>query len=250
MFFASNILAKHNITAIFSDRSGGESQGCFATLNLGEDLGDNPQNIQQNLAKLCEASRLLKPHQARQVHGIKILNCVGAGQLHDVDADILITTESNVALAVRTADCLPILLADPDAGVIAAVHAGWRGTAAKVVAVAVAGMCDKGASTKRILASFGPCIQTCCFKVNAETAEKLCLVSAKDVVVRKQGALYADLVYANKLQLHMMGVLAENIEMSNACSSCNANPEYFSYRRDCGKTGRQLSMISMHEVAQ
>jgi len=250
MFFASDIMAKRGVKAIFSNRIGGVSQGCFEGLNLGEDLGDSAQNIKQNLDKLCEVGGVNLPHQAKQVHGTNILYCSGVGRMHATEADILITTKPNVTLAVRTADCLPILLADVDAGVIAAVHAGWRGTVAKVAQIALDAMCKEGASPKRIVASFGPCIQPCCFQVNSDTAEQICQASAESAVVTMKAGVYADLPHANKFQLIQHGILAENIEVSRVCTSCHTQPEYFSYRRDCGKTGRQLSMISMREVAQ
>ncbi|MDQ6983588.1 MAG: laccase domain-containing protein, partial [Ghiorsea sp.] len=166
-------MAKHGINAVFSDRGGGVSEGAFSSLNLGEGLGDASECVTQNLARLCRASAIPVPHQAKQVHGIQILHCEGDGVSHQRDADILITTHSGVALAVRTADCLPITLVDVEAGVAAAVHAGWRGTVQKVVSIAIDEMCDKGANPAQILASLGPSIVSCCFAVNAEVAEAL-----------------------------------------------------------------------------
>ncbi|PCI02336.1 MAG: hypothetical protein COB79_02320 [Zetaproteobacteria bacterium] len=245
MFYTSKLMAKHGINAVFSDRDGGVSEGAFSSLNLGEGLGDASEYVVQNLARLCRASAMPAPHQAKQVHGIQILHCEGDGVSHQRDADILITTHSGVALAVRTADCLPIILVDVEAGVAAAVHAGWRGTVQKVVSIAIDVMCDKGANPAQILASLGPSIASCCFAVNAEVAEALSQSCGVDVRLNQGGKVFADLAKANRHQLLGKGVQASCIEMSPSCTHCSEQPSYFSHRRDCGKTGRQLAMISL-----
>ncbi len=236
-------MAKHGIQAVFSDRLGGVSQGDFSSLNLGHDLGDETQLVHQNLDLLCQTLGLPKPHQCQQVHGSSVFYCAGDGVLHQQEADILITQERNTALAIRTADCLPILLADKQVGIFAAVHAGWRGTVAKVVAKSVDAMCEQGAKAEHIVASLGPCIGSCCFEVNQEVGQQLSACCGENITQDIDDKVFADLTRANVLQLQQAGLLVEHIECANVCTFCSTEPEYFSYRRDCGKTGRQLAII-------
>ncbi|HID37136.1 MAG TPA: peptidoglycan editing factor PgeF [Ghiorsea sp.] len=245
MFSSSELMGKHGVKAVFSDRQGGVSEGMFSSLNLGEHLGDDAAHVAENLATLCQQTSIPIPHQAEQVHGIEILYCQGAGKMHQSQADILIATETQVTLAVRTADCLPILLADIEAGVVAAVHAGWRGTVQHVVGVAVDAMCDKGAKHERILASLGPSIGRCCFEVSADIAASLSQSCGADVRSDKEGKVFADLSKTNQYQLRNKGLSASSIDVSQVCTYCNLQPHYFSYRRDCGKTGRQLAMVTL-----
>jgi len=244
MFTRSKLMAEYGIQAVFSDRSGGCSNLPFDTLNLGFDLGDSQTNVNQNLKLLCEQSGLNVPHQSHQVHGTDVLMCSGLGHIHNEAADVLISILPNTPVAVRTADCVPILLADRNAGVVSAVHAGWKGTVAQVAQVAVRAMCELGASKDSILASVGPCIGLCCFEVNDDIASQLRRASGGDVSENRDGSVYANLVEANVRQLKSMGIGAGFIETMDVCTVCHGLPHYFSYRRDNGMTGRQLSIIN------
>jgi len=245
MFHTSVLMKNKGVQAVFTNREGGCSPPPFGALNLGFDLGDADKHVRANLQTLCQASGLSMPHQAQQVHGHAVLVCTGAGKHHDVEADILLSTEPKQALAVRTADCLPLLLADPQAQVIAAVHAGWRGTVAQVASIAVQAMLDAGAQAERILASLGPCIGACCFEVNADIKAKLQDCCGHEVSAQRDGNVYADLALANYYQLLNSGLSAENMERLDACTACSKQPPYFSYRRDAGQTGRQLALIAL-----
>jgi len=245
MFTTSKLLASHGVRAVFSDRYGGVSNPPFDSLNLGLGLGDLSEHVHANLTLLCHYADLTVPHQAQQVHGVKVLYCQGVGQIHDVQADILIATEKGVPLAVRTADCVPILLADTQAKVVAAVHAGWKGTVAQVVQVAVREMCKVGAKPEHILASLGPSIADCCFEVNADMATTL-NASCDEIVSKRVGQKhFANLMQTNVAQLLMLGLQHKNIECSKSCTVCHTSPQYFSYRRDKGETGRQLSVMML-----
>lgn len=238
------LLAAHGVNAVFSDRDGGVSLPPFDSLNLGYDLGDNPANTQQNVELLLAAAQLPHPHQSQQVHGISSLHCTGEGKFHNVKADILVSDSLDVALAVRTADCLPILLADSQARVLAAVHAGWRGTVAGVVGEAMQAMRKLGAHPQRTVASLGPCIGSCCFEINLDIARQLLDRCGIDVSCVQGDKIFADLALANRLQLQEIGVNSACIESGNGCTSCATQPRYFSHRRDKGQTGRQLSIIA------
>ena len=243
MFYASPLMEKHGIRAVFSNRAGGCSQGVFASLNTGLDLGDLATHVHRNINRLCRHAGLPVPHQARQVHGVDVLRCRGQGQMHRQDADIMLTVEQGVALGVRTADCLPVLLADTHAGVVAAVHAGWKGTVAGVVARAIREMCALGAQPERVMAALGPCIGSCCFEVGEDVACRLANAGGNESVQWREGRCFASLIRANCYQLMNAGVDASRLEYAGHCTCCSVSPLYFSYRRDQGHTGRQLSMI-------
>jgi len=242
----SALMAESGITGLFSLRSGGASPQPFDSLNFGRDLGDSDANIDANLETLRKEIGLYSPpHQVKQIHGSHALWCNGPGVNHDCKADVLLTDQPGTALAVRTADCLPILLADPQTGIAAAVHAGWRGTALNVSRTAVRQMLSGGAQVKDILASLGPCIGPCCYKIDGDTAGKLakCAPGAEKAI-RRGAEITADLNAINTLQLLQCGLNEAKIESFNACTSCD-NSRFFSYRRDGKRTGRHLAVVAL-----
>lgn len=245
-FLRSSLLAEYGITALFSLRTGGVSPPPFDSLNFGPGLGDPATNIKTNIDNLVAAAGLASlPHQAQQVHGDKSFWCKDCGLMHNEKADILLTNQAETALAVRTADCLPILLADPKTGIAAAVHAGWRGTAARVATSAVREMQSCGVQVEDILASLGPCIGPCCFHIDAITADKLANSTPKaESHIRRAPEITADLREINALQLIQCGLIDMHIERINACTACDSS-RFFSYRRDKKRTGRHLAVVAL-----
>jgi YfiH family protein len=245
-FLHSTLLAEYGITALFSLRTGGVSPAPFDSLNLGRNLGDSDSNIDANLNTLSEAIGFSSPpHQTKQVHGSKSIWCQGSGVIHNDEADILLTSQPRTPLAVRTADCLPILLADPKTGIATAVHAGWRGTVAQVAIAAVREMQSRGVEAKNILASLGPCIEPCCFIIDAATADKLSnSVPGAGQHIRRDTEIAADLREINALQLKQCSLTAAHIECLSACTACD-NRRFFSYRRDGKRTGRHLAVVAL-----
>jgi len=245
----SELFRTFGITAFFTERQGGVSKAPFDSLNFGSHIGDNERSIATNMERLIAHTRLTsQPHQAKQEHGIHHIICHGAGHLHKTSADILISQSPNCPIAIRTADCLPILLADPIEKIVAAVHAGWRGTAKRVVIHAVMLMQQHGASLKNIHASFGPSIGPCCFEVQEDVEKHLSNshLHASNVM-QKRGKTYADLASINLLQLQEAGICSKQIELNHACTACH--PErFYSYRRDHGKTGRHLAVVALPEA--
>jgi len=243
----SALLEAHGIIAFFTTRQGGISAPPFDSLNLGTGLGDADSNVQGNMTRLLTVAKLkTSPHQARQEHGIAPLFCSGPGRLHEQAADMLFTQQAGCAVAVRTADCVPILLADPKTGLAAAVHAGWRGTAQGIIRHAVTYMQSHGARTGDILACIGPCIGPCCFRTGPETTAAL-LVSS-DGTDRHIRAGHADLAGINMLQLQQAGVAEASIEQVGGCTACDSS-RFFSHRRDHGRTGRHLAVVALPEAA-
>ena len=164
--------------AAVTARDGGVSSGPYATLNLSLSVGDDPAHVLENRRRLAAA---LGANQgdfvfARQVHGagVRIVGPAdrgsGAFTLDDAvpDTDALVTTSPDVVLAMLTADCVPIVLHDPVAGVLACVHAGWRGTVAQVPAAAVAAMQSLGSRPSDILAGVGPAVAPSRYQVGPD----------------------------------------------------------------------------------
>jgi len=241
-FIASTLFAQHQIRGLFTLRGGGISPAPFDSLNFGSGLGDNETNITAHVNALMTAANLSgTPHQAVQTHQTDSLWCNGSGHLHKHSADILLSDQTDTPLAVRTADCLPILLAEPQTGICAAVHAGWRGTAAGIAIKAVQAMCAHGANAEHIIASLGPCIGSCCFEIGEQAANALrkCTESASDFVQQT-----ADLRQINRLQLCQSGLSEHNIELIHACTACDSK-HFFSFRRDAGQTGRHIAIVAI-----
>jgi YfiH family protein len=182
----------------------------------------------------------------KQVHGSDVLIVDGpVGELPPEEKrqfDASVTLRNDVILSIRTADCVPILLFAP--GVVAAVHAGWRGTVNGTLKNAVEAMIElRECRADSILAAIGPCIRSCCYKVGRDVWEPFTQRFRRDAVIDRDGDRYVDLVAANRAWLLRSGVLLKNIEVLNACTHCN--PEtFFSHRRE-GSTGRQLAFITL-----
>ena len=173
--------------AAVTARSGGVSSGPYATLNLSLTIGDDPGCVLENRRRLAAAfgARLDDFVFARQVHGaggrvvgeadrgsgaFSLAGAIGsAGSIGGAGgADALVTAAPGVVLAILTADCVPIVLHDPVAGVLACVHAGWRGTVAGVTAAAVAAMQGLGSRSSDIIAGIGPAIAAACYQVGPD----------------------------------------------------------------------------------
>jgi hypothetical protein len=169
----------------------------------------------------------------RQIHSAEVLATAQEGCAGDGDA--LIATRPGLAVSIRTADCLPILLADPQRGVVAAVHAGWRGTAGRIVAAEVNKLCDQQeCDAASIYAAIGPGIGRCCYQVGPEVARQFGRV----------GTVHLDLAAANREQLLETGVLAAHIDTIGLCTRCRADL-FHSWRRDGPSAGRMISYIRL-----
>ena len=159
------------------------------------------------------------------------------------DCDALITDLKGVVLSVLTADCVPILLYDTQKEVVAAVHAGWKGTQAQIVFKTVQEMKEKyGCDPKDIIVGIAPSIGDCCYEVGKDVAEHFFDIPEG---FSSRGEKYMlDLPFINKQQLLKAGIPEENIEMSHTCTACDVD-RFFSYRKEQGCSGRFMSMIGM-----
>ncbi|MBF0619578.1 MAG: peptidoglycan editing factor PgeF [Candidatus Omnitrophica bacterium] len=178
----------------------------------------------------------------KQVHGADVW-CVtsqNADALFVHEADAVITNEPGLAVAVRTADCLPALFYDPVRRVIAAVHAGWKSSHLKIVGATLQAMKDAyGTDPKDVKAAIGPCIRTVSYPVGKEFKGYF----PEDVIETPQG-LRLDLSGANRRQMLAGGIRPENIADSNLCTFTDKE-RFYSFRRDADHAGRLISLIMM-----
>ena len=159
------------------------------------------------------------------------------------DCDALITDQKGVVLCVLTADCVPVLLYDPKKEVVAAVHAGWKGTKLKIVAKTVQKMQKLfGCSAENIVAGIAPAIGRCCYEVGEEVAQHF--FDLREAFTTREDKYMLDLSFINKQQLLDSGLQKENIKISGICTACEVE-RYFSYRKEQGCSGRFMSMIAL-----
>lgn len=248
--FADGLGAGHG----FSTRLGGVSRGIFESLNLGIHRGDDEGAVEENYRRFCAAVGVDCRRLAlgNQVHGTNVLevteNEVKKGLFDPVsyEADGLMTDLPGVGLVVFTADCVPILLCDPVAGCVAALHAGWRGTAGGIGAEGVRRLRERyGAKPENIRAAIGPAIGPCCFETDADVPQAMLEAlgeGAKPYITPKNGKFLVDLKGINGEILRNAGILPENLAVCPDCTCCH--PErYWSHRYTKGQRGSQAAVI-------
>jgi YfiH family protein len=236
----------------FSTRGGGVSLYPEGSLNLAGFDEDSAENIRENRRRftylLGESWTLAA---CRQVHGsdVRVVREAADAESENERCDALTTGAAGVLLGVKTADCVPVLLADVRSGACAAVHAGWRGTLAEIVRRALASMREEfGTEAQDVRAAIGPAARACCYEVGAEVIEafRAKFPHAETLFTHtREGHALADIQKANRDQLVDAGVGAERIHTLPLCTICRPDL-FFSYRRDkkiYGRTGRLLSVI-------
>jgi YfiH family protein len=179
----------------------------------------------------------------KQIHSTRVVDAATILRQEVIEGDALVTNRPGLAVAVKTADCFPILLADPVAHVVAAIHAGWRGTAAGIVTSTIERMRELyGSEPRDILAAIGPGIEACCFEVGPEVARefahwdrRLSCTTTKEMV---------DLAAANAHQLADSGVPRNNIAHAGLCTA-DRTDLFFSFRKERDRAGRMVSWIAL-----
>jgi YfiH family protein len=232
----------------FLGRRGGKSVGPYASLNLAFSVGDDPAVVKDNL---CDVKKAVGVHDLRivtmkQVHGDQILEVKDKSLKVAGEADGMVTNEKEVFLGVLSADCVPLLFAVPERVVVAAVHAGWRGTLAGIAPKMVKHLRDHfGVDPTSVEVAMGPTIGGCCYEIGADVSGPMVERwgdMAKRGLLRRDGKTFLDLRHVNRVQLEEVGVHSEKIYQLGPCTSC-ASSDFFSYRRQAGKTGHQMSFI-------
>ena len=233
----------------FTTRAGGVSEGPYRSLNVSLSVGDSPQRVAENLRLVARAAGIppFRMQMASQVHGAQVLDDVVPNPDSELttlcgEADALWTTSVGSAVAVRVADCVPIVLVDPDERRVAAVHSGWRGTDLRIAARVVKSLQLRGAVAARLLAAIGPSIRGCCYAVSPELASRFSSAFGSTVVQTSGARHYLDLSGAVYMTLRESGLRDEHIDVVSGCTSCAAE-DFFSHRRDGGTTGRQMGFV-------
>jgi YfiH family protein len=233
----------------FFGRRGGISAGPFASLNCSFGQGDDPAAVHANLDAVRAALNLEALAISRQVHGTDVVE-VSAPYPWDarLDADAMVTARPGIGLGILTADCVPVLLADPQAAIIAAFHAGWRGALAGIAGATVRAMTSRGAAAHRIRAAIGPAISAANYEVGPQWAATLLArdpAFARYLSTPDGGREHFDLPRFVIDRLRDEGI--DNPEPVGGCTY--AMPEiYFSHRyaaRRGASTGRQLAVIAL-----
>ena len=243
----------------FSTRLGGVSEGIFESLNLGriDTLGDDPEKVRENWrifgdAVGIDAGRFV---HGRQVHGNTVriaarsdAHCITENS--QIEADGYVTDIPGLPLAVFVADCAPLLMHDPAAGVAAAIHCGWKPTAADIVGEALKAMASLGAVPAQIRAAIGPCIRRCCFQTGPEVPAALDRILAAGAEGlygpddEEPGKYRTDLPGAVARRLEELGVLPEHIDDLNECTMCDPR-RFWSHRTMGLRRGSQAGIIML-----
>ncbi|WP_443081006.1 peptidoglycan editing factor PgeF [Uliginosibacterium sp. H1] len=230
-----------NVGAWVTTRAGGVSQPPFASLNLGDHVGDNPGDVAEN-RKRVTALLPGTPRWLQQVHGIEICRVDSTTQASSVPvADAAVSHRPGQVCAVMTADCLPVLLCDRQGSVVAAAHAGWRGLCAGVIERCVAEM---GVPPQTLMAFLGPAIGPTAFEVGGEVRSAFMAHNERAEAAFRSGLedkWFADIYLLARQRLHDIGVPADAVYGGDRCTVSEPDA-FFSYRRD-GATGRMAALI-------
>ncbi len=231
----------------FPERGGGVSTGARASLNLGKRWGDDGDKVEQNRRLLAHHAGY-DPDQlqiTRHVHGTSVWK-VGEPLPDPAEFDGLVCDRPGPVLGAFAADCIPLLFADPEARVIGAAHAGWRGTVGGVAKNVVARMVECGARADRIRVALGPSIGPCCFEVGPEVVAQFreTFGDVPGMVVRGPNKDHIDLRVTTRALLERAGVRPEHIDDRPPCTRCEAD-RFFSYRRDGLEGGVHMAFIGM-----
>ena len=259
------------VTAFSTTREGGVSTGNYASFNINHYCGDSEQHISQNLKMLSESlsiptENFIYPHQTHS----KTVRRIAPGffslgkearKAYIEGVDALTTDITDICIGVSTADCIPLLLYDPDRHCAAAVHAGWRGTVQRIVVETINSMtADYGVRPQSLRAAIGPGISMQSFEVGDEVyqafldaqfpmqqiARRFPLMHSDAATADpKQEKWHIDLPECNRLQLLSCGVKAENIILSGICTYANSH-QFFSARRLGVASGRIFSAIILN----
>jgi YfiH family protein len=225
---------------VVTDRRGGRSASPYDSFNLGDHVGDRPDDVAANRGRLARELGVAPDRLVwmTQVHGagVTVVDEPPDGPVPDTDA--LVTRTSGLALGVLAADCVPVLLADPVAGVVAAAHAGREGVRRGVVPATVAQMTALGARPDRISALLGPAVCGACYEVPAPVQAEVGRVAPGAVVRTRRGTAGLDLRAGLDGVLRGLGV--SEVVHDPRCTV--EDRRLFSYRRD-GTTGRQAGLV-------
>lgn len=254
---ADGFTAAGGVAHGFSTRLGGVSEGIYASLNLGTTRGDDPDRVRENYRRFCAATGTDVSHvvMTNQVHGTVIRTAVPGDVKADLydpegyECDGLMTDVPGLALTIFSADCIPVLLYDPVRRAIAAVHAGWRGTAGDIAGKAVRQLCAQyGCRSGHILAAIGPGIGPRCFETHADVPQAMTAALGETafphIISLENGKYQVDLKGINAALLERAGLEPGHIEVSCDCTACLPE-KYWSHRVTQGERGSQAAILQL-----
>ncbi|MDX2055561.1 MAG: peptidoglycan editing factor PgeF [Polyangiaceae bacterium] len=243
----SKLLSEAGFRHAFFTRTGGVSRGPFESLNFSASVGDDPTHVHENFERAGQFLHL--PNESlchlNQVHGrgvVQLAEQAVRSATATLDGDALISECASVACAVRTADCVPILVADVESGAVAAIHAGWRGIVAGVVESALQNLKRLTVNGGQLVAAVGPHISLAAFEISDDVAQALESASSANGVVDRISfpKPHADLRKIVHAQLATNGVT----EIDDVLGCTLLEPDrFFSFRRSGVRSGRHLSAI-------
>ncbi len=247
-YLTSELLTRAGFRHAFFTREGGVSEGPFASLNFSASVGDDPARVRENVRRAAVVVGVdpAKIYYLSQIHGTVAQHASPASESDEFvkrEGDIVVGDSPEIACGVRSADCVPILLAHAESGRVAAVHAGWRGVVSGAVATGVRALDPDSLGRGALLAAIGPHISRQAFEVSDDVAEALVNASLDpNVVERSLSRPHVDLRRIVRAQLEQLGLAPRFIDDVNGCTFLDRN-RFFSFRRDGARSGRHLSLI-------
>ncbi len=248
-------MKKWNIYKIFNQENGLFAGTTTKNLknpyaySLAIHTGENAQKIKLNRDEFSKKfPKNFKFISFLQIHSSKIIDVSEYENFNgwlesNIEADGMVTNKKGVMLTILTADCLGLLAYDSKNKIIGAAHAGWRGTKQNIAKNLIEKMQKLGAKIENIKVALSPSIKSCCYEVGEDVAKNFYQYS--DALVKTgEKKWHLDISIVNKSQLMDLNIKEENIEVSSICTSCK-NSDYFSYRKECGCSGRFISYIGM-----
>jgi YfiH family protein len=252
-YFESSLLSECDfLTHAFCTRLGGVSEDDYDSLNISFKEGDFESRVLQNWHRLAMAFAIPMDQflTLNQVHGNDIFIIKPSGDYYSsseaLDYDAIVTSRTNLAVCIKTADCVPVFIVDRIKKIIAVVHAGWKGTALEITAKVVRLFIEKYCSSpQEILTAIGPSIGQCCFEIDTPTANAFFEQKNNEAFLfpgARPNKWMLDLAEANHRQILNCGIPEANIDVSDLCTSCRQDL-FFSHRGSGGITGRQVNFM-------
>jgi polyphenol oxidase len=235
------------LIAVESTRKGGVSKVPYSSLNLGLFTEDKADNVEENRKRFFDslgikASRVAHSYQVHKDQILKVTRCKAYEGY-----DALITENKNSFMSVTVADCTPVLIYDAKNQAVAAIHAGWKGTVADITAKTIQRMqIEFKTNPKDCYVYVGTCIDESSFEVGEEVAERFAIDFKRLDKSGRKPKFYVDLKKANVAQLVKCGVPENQIEVSPYSTVLDYS-EYFSHRKEKGKTGRMMALIGVRK---
>jgi len=256
VLYSSEMMHRYGIVNFFPARTGGVSEGAYASLNFTSSTGDSKEKVEKNIRHLIESTggKLDRTVRTKQIHG-KIIRRVGSsdggvgicGERSVPACDGLFTDIQDMTLMVSSADCPNILVYAPDKGMIGAAHAGWRGTAMDIAGELIEKMREAGCNPGKMTAFLPPAIGACCFDTDEDVPTALLKAYGEEIrmYIREvsPGRCRIDLQRINAQSMVWHGLCAERIVVCPICTCCHT--DFYSHRRSGPIRGLGASIIRM-----